>query len=183
MSPGYERRERFGTYGDVYKALFACGIVGLCRTGGVDDIPRDDVLSLLLGSAWDLSNLLSINPLKCFGAACLCARRTKTDNNDHPSVLVRLGTSDRRIYAMNTISQFPCLMVGMSRLSKSTFFCSSFSFAGRLASGVRERPYSPTLEKRSEARTSRKRCFPVAPVAPKMRAARPVKYACVFSGL
>ena len=76
---------------------------------------------------------------------------------------------------MKTTSQLPCFQTGTSRFSKSTFRCSSFSVAGpgSVAVGVRERPYSLTREKRSDARMSRSKYLPVAPVAPRMRADSP----------
>lgn len=77
-------------------------------------------------------------------------------------------------HEIRTTSQFPSFIPELSSLSKSTTFCSSaLRCFGSLASAVTDRPYSPTRLYRSEVRTSRRTCFPVAPVPPKTIALSP----------
>lgn len=74
-------------------------------------------------------------------------------------------------YVMNTTSHFPSFRPASSIFSKSITFCSTLLLAPpSWSAGVTRRPYSPTREKSFEARSSFKRCFPVAPVAPMINA-------------
>ena len=70
-------------------------------------------------------------------------------------------------YVIKTTSQLPAFSPASSSFSKSTTFCSNFSFPeGIWSSGVTLRPYSPTWVKCGDDSNSLRTCFPVAPVAP-----------------
>ena len=80
-----------------------------------------------------------------------------------------------RTYVMKTTSHFPSFRPLSPNFSKSIVFCSSLSFPPVIASGaVTRRPYSLTRVYAGLLRSSCRRNFPVAPVAPRISALFPL---------